>query len=428
MNANTAKPEPAIAILGAGPAGLSIARLLKDHGVRKVTVYEAAPRVGGKSLSLTYKGVVHEMGTCYSTLAHRITNKWMKELGIHQSPLGQQTMDGVPLMEFVRTGSGPSLASEGLRFIDQWRKHQLAVRAHPDHPQVLEECAMSADEWLARHKFIRIRRFMLRAVTNMGYGFLDRTSALQALRWCTPDLIFSGMLAQVKMPAQGWQYFWEQIARDLDVRTADPVRHIERRNDSVVLTTLFGERKFGHVILTAPPDEMRTVLDLSADEAFVADALDWGAYVTTLCEVDGWFRGHEAEAYSVALEPGAEQGQLLSARRVPPAKATRATDNVYLSGQYGAGLSKPELLDRLQSGVAARGGHYRKTIRQERWKYFPRYRREAIQERLVSRMAALQGEGNVWWTGAAFSHEAVSNIVSFNLALTRKMLPALGRR
>ena len=41
-----------IAILGAGPAGLTIARLLMEQSDHSVTLFEKSHRVGGKSLSV----------------------------------------------------------------------------------------------------------------------------------------------------------------------------------------------------------------------------------------------------------------------------------------------------------------------------------------------------------------------------------------
>jgi phytoene dehydrogenase-like protein len=417
-----------VAVIGGGPAGLSAAKLLQDARLANVTVFESQPRLGGKSLTVVHAGATHEMGTCYSTFAHRLTNKWMRELGMKQAPLGQQMVDGVPLMQFVKSGPGQPLAIEAIRFLSLWRRHQEAVRKLPGHAQVREESGMPVAEWLDRHKLIRIRRFMLRALTNMGYGFLDEVSTLQALRWCTPDLILSGALGQVKMPLDGWQPFWERLAQGMDVRLNDPVMGIERRNQGVTIVSQSGEHRFDHVLVTAAPDDAARLMRQSEDERAVADAIDWGQYVTTLCEVDDWFETHEAEAYSATLEPGAERGQMMSARRLPKAKAKTAApaaNKIYLSGQYGGYLTGAQLEQRLAKDIGARGAKLRNVILQKQWKYFPRYRPEAVRQGLVSRMNAMQGYGGVWWSGAAFSHEAVSNIVSFNQNLVRQMTPAL---
>jgi hypothetical protein len=417
-----------VAVVGGGPAGVSMAKLLQDSNLANVTVFESASRLGGKSMTVRHAGALHEMGTCYSTISHRVTNRWMRELGMRQAPLGQVLVDGMPMMQFVKSGPGKPLAIEAIRFLMLWRRHQEAVRKLPDHPQVRDECAMTIGEWLERHNFVRIRRFMLRTLTNMGYGFLDEVTTLQALRWCTPDLILSGALGQVRMPLEGWQPFWERLAEDMDVRLNEPVIGVERRNQGVVLTTKSGEHRFDQVVVTIAPDEAAKALRLSQDEKAAAEALDWGQYVTTLCEVDGWFDQHEAESYSETLEPGAERGQLMSARRLTKTRAGAAdpaTNRIYLSGQYAGRLTGAQLEQRLARDIGARGAKLRNVILQKQWKYFPRYRPESVRQGLVSRMSAVQGHGGVWWSGAAFSHEAVSNIVSFNQNLVRRMTPVL---
>lgn len=411
-----------LAIIGAGAGGLSAARLLKDQGYQNITIFEAQDRVGGKALSLRYGGALHEMGTCYSTLAHRRTNAWMRELGIKQRPLGLQFIDGIPFMDFVRTGPGPSLASEGLRYLDYWRIHQAASKFRRDDTAFLEEAALPLEEWLSRHRFVRLRRFMLRAMTAMGYGRLNDVTVLQAMRWCTPGLIFSGLLNQVKMPEDGWQNFWDRLSASMDVRPGAAVSRIERLGDRVIVHTAHGDHSFTHVLISTPLDSLSSIMDLTEDERWVSQAMQWGGYVTTLFRAQNWFPEHQAHSISRNLQTAAKPGSMLGARRVP---AHPDADPVYLSGQYADGLSSEALIDQLKADVTEAGAHMGGVIRQSRWQYFPRYRPEAIRAGLLKRMDALQGVRRTWYTGASFSHEAVSNIVAFNERLVPQIVREL---
>ena len=56
-----------VGIVGAGPAGIHMAYLLKKKGFTNVEVLESSDRVGGKSYTFTHRGVPHEMGTAYLT-------------------------------------------------------------------------------------------------------------------------------------------------------------------------------------------------------------------------------------------------------------------------------------------------------------------------------------------------------------------------
>lgn len=413
-----------IAIIGGGPAGLSAARLLSERGVRDVTVFEAQPRVGGKSLSVMYGGALHDLGTCYSTWAHARTNRWMRKLGFRQIPLGLQTVDGKPLMNFVGEGPGPSVPVEAWRYFGLWRAFMARLQEAPSNSDIVREAAEPVSVWLERHKLGRIRRFMLRAVTSIGYSPLEEISTLQALRWCTPSLIVSGALGQVKMPVDGWQPFWEQLVKGIDVRVDEPVLGIERDADGVTVTTRAGTQRFARVLITTAPDEIGRVMKTTDAERFVGDALRWNSYVISLVRAENWFSAHEAEAYADSLGPDAETGMLLSARRVRTGGPPSAMD-IYLCGQYGNGRDSETLKAMLARGIAARGARMRYLIVQKNWKYFPRYDRQAIREGLLARMDEVQGQNRTWWAGAAFSHEAVSNVVAFNERLVPKITASL---
>ena len=54
-----------IGIVGAGPAGIHMALLLKQKGFKNIEILESSDRIGGKSYTIMHRGVPHEMGTCY---------------------------------------------------------------------------------------------------------------------------------------------------------------------------------------------------------------------------------------------------------------------------------------------------------------------------------------------------------------------------
>ena len=54
-----------IAIVGAGPAGIHMALMLKRKGFKDVTILEKTGTLGGKSWTIDYRGAANEMGTVY---------------------------------------------------------------------------------------------------------------------------------------------------------------------------------------------------------------------------------------------------------------------------------------------------------------------------------------------------------------------------
>lgn len=414
---------PVVGVIGAGPAGLSAARLLQETGRVRAVVFEKEERVGGKSFSTPRFGEVHDIGTCYSTMAHTVTNRWMRELHISQTPIARQMVDGAPVMRYIMGGRPFTTAREAGRFVSAWKRQMRAFDETPDLPEVREAAAMPVGDWLDREGLPSMRRYMQRGLTNMGYGYLDETPTAQALRWCNPSLLISGALKQVKAPEKGWQSFWERLSQTLDVRLAQPVLEIRRGNDGVDIATAAGVTRVDALLIAAPLDEIARAMTLSGAEQRVIDAVTWDRLAATLAAIVGWRRNDDIVIYEDALLPGAPPGALLSSRIAGPAPKKRDRDapRPFMCFQYGGQLSERLLAERLRHEIQQRGGYLDHIAMQKVWKFAPRYSAEALRGGLIGQMRAMQGDQRTWYTGATFSFEAVSNIVEFN----RTLVPAL---
>ena len=56
---NQGEKTPRIVIIGAGPAGLSAARSLRDQGFHQVIIFEQNNTAGGKAKSIVVEGRVY---------------------------------------------------------------------------------------------------------------------------------------------------------------------------------------------------------------------------------------------------------------------------------------------------------------------------------------------------------------------------------
>ncbi|MGB3627090.1 MAG: FAD-dependent oxidoreductase [Henriciella sp.] len=410
-----------IGIIGGGPAGLSIAKMLKDSGAYEPVVFEALGDVGGKSFSYRHGGNIIEMGTCYATFSHKITNQWMKELRMPMGYLGEQRFDGADFMDFVKSGYGPSLP---LQVIGYWkakrRLEKALARLNPAQAD-LDEAALPIQDWLKQRNLGKIENFMLRSTTNIAYGFIDETPTVQALRWNDMKLIVTGLLKQLRMPLEGWTEFWRRIAGEMDVRLNQRISAVERADDSVTLVTAEGERlSFDEVVCAIPLDEFAKMTDPTEDESYVASSVDWNGYTTTLVAVKDWFTDVHVEAFLDSVVPGADRGQLLSARY--EGAEDELGGALYLTGQLTGAYSEAELQELLRADIEKKGGRVKNVILQKLWKYNSQYKSDAIRDGLMKRLETMQGKQRTWYTGAIFSHEAVSHIVNFNDELVAKML------
>ena len=80
-----------IAVIGGGPGGLGACEALRDKGYQNITLFESLSRVGGKSLSLTYKTpsgdeIIYECGS-FVPLSSKNLHRLIKKNDLH---LGKQ--------------------------------------------------------------------------------------------------------------------------------------------------------------------------------------------------------------------------------------------------------------------------------------------------------------------------------------------------
>ncbi|MEO0882984.1 MAG: FAD-dependent oxidoreductase [Pseudomonadota bacterium] len=415
-----------IAIIGAGPAGLTAAAMLRDQPGFEPVVIEKSDRIGGKSWTLKQGPLVAELGTCYSTRAHRYTDKLMKQLGFVQTRLGRQVFDGDDFVAYLKSGEGPPLAIQALKFLMHRAEFmRRAERIDPDQ-RTLTEAAQPIGAWLKGHDLPKMELFMHRALTVMGYGYVETTPTIQALRWCDLDLVLTGVRNHLYWPNEGWSAFWKALARTFDVRTDVEVEHIDRDSDGVTVHTASGAERFDALINAVAPDTFLSLVEPTKAETWVAESIVWQGYFSSLVAVDNWFTDWETEGYSESATAEDKMGRLVAVRciGVDPDLGGR----IYFTGQAPGEYSNEELKELLRHEITRRGGDVKSIIHSRMWKYFPMFDAGAIADGLTATMKRMQGEQRTWHTGAAFSHEAVSNISRHNEILIPQLVQTLERR
>jgi predicted NAD/FAD-dependent oxidoreductase len=438
--------SPRIGIVGAGPGGLSLARLLTEKGFADVTVIERADRVGGKSMTVFHEGLGHELGTCYVALGYVTVKAWMEEAGIGLFVLENQkirTMAGelVDFKAFVEEPSGLlGTAAQSARYLASWlRFHDWDARGGPDDGEgtrgrpMREEVAEPFGAWLDARGLDLVGRFALRSMGVMGYGSLDHVPALYGLRWNMPSLLATGALTQIAEPVPGWQPLWTHLAGQLDVRMRHTISAVERTAGGFLVHTNQGDLTFDHLVITTPLDEAAAwfPFDDAERRAFAVDTgeLGWHEFVSTLAEVKGWYRDTDTWCAEERVKDVAAvaRGQLLGARRtgdksqVSQARSATRPD-VYVCYQYGdPSRTSEQQIETLRADLAAEGATLTQVLRHCRWKYSPQLTPAAIRSGAVARLEHQQGHGNLWISGATASHETVDNIVDYNLRLVERM-------
>eukprot|EP01006_Ploeotia_vitrea_P037852 TRINITY_DN66181_c4_g1_i1.p2 TRINITY_DN66181_c4_g1~~TRINITY_DN66181_c4_g1_i1.p2 ORF type:complete len:661 (-),score=337.21 TRINITY_DN66181_c4_g1_i1:41-1867(-) len=472
-------PGPCIGIVGAGPAGLSMAEILRERGFADVTLLERTHRVGGKSVSIKYEGLVHEMGTCYVAAGYTFLIGWFRRHGIELYRLPQHTLlrkDNKTTISFKRFVLGKNLGEfisaymQTLKYFTLWMwQYHLPLSLGIRKQAFNDNMSMSFEAWLDRHNLPAVKRFCLRAITVMGYGPLYDVPALHGLRWCVPSLLISGAAYIILEPVQGWNSIWQAMAWTHDVRLETEILEIERRANpppgerAIKVTTRHRRRyhlpspyiseegptgeklcdeeckeerikeyQFDHIVITTPLDELEEMMSMTDEEKAIRDAVKWRRFFSTVSHIEGWYNAPATYNIEDTLLHDVDDGHLVGLRRTAdktPTTAARSDTRkrVYVTYQYGTRHNRGELIKILHKDVErlskceGKNGHIVKVIKAHMWKYMPTCSFEAIKNGIQFDMMELQGKNRTWWTGATFSHEAVDNIVDYNQWLAQNM-------
>ncbi len=118
-----------IAIVGAGPAGLTAAHTLREVGYRNIEIFEASNDAGGKALSFVHDGRTHEMGAVWVSngydLIHRLASAY--RVGIKYAE-DLDVVRGWQVMTYKRLlASQPSRLRLLLELARFWRGVDLAL-------------------------------------------------------------------------------------------------------------------------------------------------------------------------------------------------------------------------------------------------------------------------------------------------------------
>lgn len=318
------RQEPRIAIIGAGPAGLSTAYYLKKRGYTDVMVFEKLGRVGGLCRTITEGYRSYDLGANYIAPGYRETIKIAKEVGSKFCKGRKYIAAKVPedstedikyyaIEDAIRRD--PSNPDELLPWsvlalaLSKYLWQRYKVRHVIDQPTFegvaqhdrdvkdgKDKLAVSFRQWLINHGIYSLGNMFEIPITMMGYGFLNEIAAPYALKFMDLRTMILGLIPngmpilkdRVKWPKRfelGFERFWETVSWGLNVRLDIDIEEIERIVDQdpenpirIKFTQpdhVFHETKrrrdtlyFDHVILACPlvTDVLDKFLTLSAEE------------------------------------------------------------------------------------------------------------------------------------------------------------------
>lgn len=257
--------ESRIAIVGAGPAGISMVKLLHDRGFTDLTLFEKEGRVGGKSKSIELDdGERFDLGTIWTGGKYECVELLAEHVNMTEKPVNPdgQTPRLVSSDEARLLNMAPPEFGE----FNQWsadyanRKYDVSLAEYgdilsqnaqayiglwaetmgsneymfPDESTVdFESLDQSFLSWLEDHNLYAFIPSLILSTSAQGYGNLETIPAFYGLMWNHPNL-FGGTGTQAGM-FEDWQTMWERILSNTDatVKLETEILKIERKKNKV---------------------------------------------------------------------------------------------------------------------------------------------------------------------------------------------------
>lgn len=412
-----------IAVVGAGPAGLSAAWYLRAAGYGDVTVLEATDRVGGKCFTYESDGRPIELGAFTVSPAYEQTMKIARDVG---APLVEQPRrlaweggDRIrPIRKVVLRDAGlVGLTWAGLRYLYLlWRLRPVlgppgfgALGASPRRDELCEPFS----SFLERHRLTALTDMFEMVIPDMGYGRLGNVPAIYALKyigaWNFATLTMVGLGLTSRWPkrfAHGFGHLWQQVGRTLDVRTSVDIDRIVRSADGVQIHAVeSGEETsyaFDRLIVACPIDQVIDALDdPSDDERYLAAHVEYRDYRVSIASTEG-------VPYQII-------DSVHELRDHRPWEILTAWPGLDRTTFYVAGSGNHHDLEEALR-EAYPGSKVHELLVEQRWRYFPHFDEQILKEGAYERFERLQGSNRTVYVGNLLAFETVENVVEYSKA------------
>lgn len=401
-----------IAIVGAGPAGLTIAYFLKYVGYNDIDVYEADNKIGGQSESLHLhkeSGYINEVGTVFSTLGYATVHKIMKNVNV---TLIKDAVNG--LIGYMRTDGTTEIIGSRIHLLFEiesikyflfiffnWLRFFLGFMSK-------EEQATIYSEWLKEKGRDEKNLSEVSRIGSHGqlYGPLNEITVRNSFEWVIPSLIVSGVFLKIYRVKEGHQTFWERVVKKfkINVITGSKIKDTEQLKEN-----------YDHVFVTCPLDEITTPITPIINGPF-----DDTNVLSVYVKIPKGSWTYDFENYYLFDSP---KSKTIKVSCIYPKYHDKVNEDIVVilamvnKKEMGLLLYETvrEFTDITGIDVKVEDVIYHKIFR-----YGVRYSPRQILSGLPQKINRAQGKDNVWYSGGALTHWNISAITNFNLFLVMR--------
>ncbi len=399
-----------IAIIGAGPAGLTAAETLQELGYTNVTVFEKSDHAGGKCSSLEFEGKIYELGAGVLT-----------ENNVVPLRLARKYHVPTQIAEFGRSMTVDVVEpNRWLTLLELFiRYRRLAKRfkrvAEPGWKQIPSELTVPYTQFARAHGLKRLNVYLGLFFTGFGYSYLDTVPAAYVLKYYNWSTVLAYARKQVYSFPSGIQQLWQTVADHHQVQYNTAIQQITR-DEQVTITTHRGTEQYDALIITTPLDESLHYLTAVESERDLFEKIQYVDYRTVFCQLENFPKQSGYMPVNYSAEHGGEvvfwyhrhlETNLYAFYTLAPwSQREQITD--------------AQVVENVQRVVKRFGGRVQAVHSIARWKYFPHVRSEDLRAGFYDRLEALQGERRTFYAGEIMNFSCVGFTAEYAEALVKR--------
>eukprot|EP00794_Sanderia_malayensis_P007175 gene7175-7981_t len=451
-----------IAIVGAGPAGIHMAVLLKDKGFKNIDIYERDSRIGGKSMTVFHNGAPQEMGSCCfgpgyennvmalikrfapdDMVPRAMASVWLDNAS--KPILYVQYIVRESMKYFQTTNSTVAV----LKLVQAMKKYiavhkslfgdyDFELMPRPS-PETLAKCKGNFLDFLKRHNVESLASLFIVSHTLQGYDYLDRIGAFYGLMWNPPSLI-NGLLKIVAgdptprlfLTKRGFQKLWETIARksNLRIHFNRKIRSVKRSKSGILICRWESWNCYKHDFVIWSPEMKRSLKYFdppTRKEKKIFRKLVSNYMITSLVDVIGGKRASTDTEYFL---------DNISKKREKTIWAVRDSYESLHGGKKNGGTFRSVITYQSRSKKPCVGesievvehhfkerNAYAEVVKHEIWKYFPHFPTADTLAGILWDILEMQGNKKTWYIGSSVSYESLKSVIEYNKLLVSKMRP-----
>ncbi|KAL7084478.1 hypothetical protein ACP275_14G225100 [Erythranthe tilingii] len=431
-------PRTRIAIIGAGPSGLSAAYALCKLGYSDVTVFEKHHSPGGMCESVQIEGRIYDLGgqvlaaNSAPSIFHlaKEVGAETEEMDTHKFALINSSNGALTEMKLVE--DYVSMISLTLKLQDKAKESgRIGVHA------VSEIASDLTPDYLKNQGFPSVPKSVIYGYTASGYGYVQDMPYAYI-----HEFTRTSMAGKIQRFKGGYTSLWKKLSQRLPIQFCSNTEVLSVKRNSPEIKVEFQtenggvkSREFDKIIISgafpfisgntyrSPSSNTSDTannnrIDLSELEKELFSKVETIDYYTTVLNIKGFEHIPKGFYYfDEFMNDPSTIGNPVAMQRF------YGDTDIFLFWSYGnsANIQENEVAELAISAVKRMGGEVERVILQRKFKYFPHVKSEDMKEGYYDKLEfLLQGQRNTYFVGGLMAFELTERNASYAFDLVRK--------